>query len=85
MLTVYIDVATLDLDMAKHEKTNKNTLKAYQGLSKITQAYDKLKKKDYSADTKFWDMIFFIKTIGTIKLQEINQDDVYDIYIHYDK
>lgn len=79
------DIANIDYDLSIHEKQNNNRLKNYPNLKVIKEAYERVKKLEYSLDIKYWDMLYFVKTIIMIKMQEVNQDDVYEIYIHYDK
>ena len=37
----------------------------------IKEMYEWIKKRDYQDDVKHWDMIFWIKSIASIKIQEV--------------
>ena len=38
----------------------------------IKELYQWIKERDYHIDAKYWDMIFCIKSIASIKIQEVS-------------
>jgi hypothetical protein len=52
---------------------------------KVRDLYSWIKKRDMDIRLKHTDMTFSIKALTSHKIQEINQDDVYEMYLHYDK
>ena len=80
---VYIESLFIDYDLAQYIKKN-NKFVGYDKLDSIVGLYEKIKTMDYGIDNKTWDMLYISKTIGQIKIQEVNQDDIYEIFVRYD-
>jgi hypothetical protein len=52
---------------------------------KVRDLYSWVKKRDIDIGIKYTDMAFCIRALTSHKIQEINQDDVYEMYLYYDK
>lgn len=75
-LALVFKIVEIDELMRKKDKT------AIEGIKDLLKL---IKSKTCAEDVKFADMLYCLRSIAVIKVQEVNQDDVYDIYLKYEK
>lgn len=69
-------VVDLDFEIAKSN---------FKDWQRVRDLYNWIKKREMSIELKNTDLSFCIKVLTSHKIQEINQDDVYEMFLHYDK
>lgn len=61
---------------------SKSNFSDWQGVRDL---YAWIKNREMSIELKNTDLSFCIKVLTSHKIQEVNQDDVYEMFLHYDK